>query len=80
MQEDTIYEEHDIKDTHDYQKERLSFRAYFALGVVLTFIGMMMFMSTQSSQEQFLDVERDIVLARQRERKAEKGESPFDDA
>ena len=73
--EDTYYEEHDVKDTHDYKKEQLGSRFYFAVGLFMVFVGFLIFMD--NSEEKFIDQERDETLAKlERESKTD----PFDEA
>jgi hypothetical protein len=75
--EDTYYEEHDIKDTRDFKKERMSAKIYFAFGILLAFIGFTLLMGTDSATETYINKKRDETLARQRE---DKERNSFDEA
>ena len=77
--EDTYYEEHDVTDTHDYKKNLIGPRVYFALGIVLAFG--IFFAITTNRAEDIINYERDKTLAELQRRKLEGvPKSPFDDA
>lgn len=76
--EDTYYEEHDVKDTHEYKKNKLGPRFYFVVGMMIVFIAFLFAMDKKS--ESFLDYERDRTLAQQRQREENRKKGPFDEA
>jgi hypothetical protein len=78
--EDTYYEEHDIKDTHDFKKEQMSWRVYFGFGILLVFILISSMVSSNENMSNVLDYERDIVLERQRKKREGIEQSAFGDA
>lgn len=75
--EDTVYEEHDIKDTHDYKKNQLGPREYFVFGFIIVFL--LFLASLASNTKTYVEYERDRTLAKQ-SREAKREKSPFDEA
>lgn len=77
--EDTFYEEHDVKDTHDYKKNQLGPRFYFTIGMMIVFIAFLF--SMEGRKESYIEYERDKTLDQQRQREANRDKkSPFDEA
>lgn len=74
--EDTYYEEHDIKDTSDFKRNIIGPRVYFGLGVLLVFVAFFASLTSESAGDIFLEQEREKTFTEQRKRK----ESPFDEA
>lgn len=77
--EDTYYEEHDIKDTHDFKKNQLSWRVYFGFGVFLVFVLVNAMLSSNDGQSRMLEYERDLALERQRQKREGIERSAFGD-
>jgi DnaJ-class molecular chaperone len=73
--EDTFYEETDIKDTHAYKKNQIDARTYFMLGVVLVFT--LLLLVLDNKKDEIVNYERDQTLA---EQQRQKQKSPFDEA
>lgn len=77
--EDTSYEEHDIKDTHEYKANVLGPRFFFALGIMISFA--LILYSLPNKIDENVNYERDRVLAeRQRAQQENRQKSPFDEA
>lgn len=76
--QDTVYEEHDVKDTHEYKKNYLGPRFYFIFGMLIVFVAFML--TTMNSRESIVNHERDKTLASLREREQRRDKGPFDEA
>lgn len=61
---DTVYEENDVKETHEYRTNKLDGRFYFAVGIMMVVI--LFFSSLHDVTESCLGWERDKTLAEQR--------------
>lgn len=72
------FQEHDVKDTRDYKKERLDGRFYFGIGLFLVFAGFFYYLV--NGEEAYIERERDKTLEAQRVQREKRGKSPFDEA